>query len=156
MRTVRYTVYMIRAMKKSDAECVLDMMRIFYRTDAVLSDGSEEIFRNDIENCVNDNPYLEGYVFTSDDGSIIFGYAMAAKSFSTEFGKPCIWIEDIYVKPEYRGRGIGKHFLDFIDKKYADCILRLEVEPQNETAVHVYKKCGYEILPYSEMKKENK
>ena len=76
---------------------------------------------------------------------------MAAKSFSTEFGKSCIWIEDLYMKPESRGFGIGSHFFRYIKEKYPDAVLRLEVEPENERAIHVYKKAGYEVLPYMEM-----
>ena len=78
---------------------------------------------------------------------------MIAKSFSTEFGKPCIWIEDIYIKKEYRGFGIGSRFLKYIEEKHPDCVLRLEVEAENERAVNVYKKCGFEVIPYMEMKK---
>lgn len=143
--------YMIRKMTFSDSEAVLEMMRVFYASQAVLSNGSEDIFRTDIENCINGNPYLEGYVFDSDDS--VCGYAMVAKSFSTEFGKPCIWIEDLYVKPEYRGFGIASKFLSYIGNKYSDCILRLEVEEFNSNAIHVYKKYGFEVLPYMEMKK---
>ena len=73
---------------------------------------------------------------------------MLAKSFSTEFGKACIWIEDIYIKDEYRGLGIGSHFLNFIEHKYPNSLFRLEVEVENERAVNVYKKCGYDVLPY--------
>lgn len=142
----------IRVMVKEDKDCVLDMMRVFYASPAVLSDGSEEIFNNDIDNCVGDSPYLEGYMFQADQE--VQGYAMVAKSFSTEFGKPCMWIEDLYIKPEYRGCGIGTEFFSFIEQKYPDALLRLEVEEENERALHVYKKCGFEVLPYMEMKKE--
>jgi ribosomal protein S18 acetylase RimI-like enzyme len=117
----------------------------------VLSNGSEEIFLADIENCVNDNPYLEGYIIEGPDG--IQGYGMIAKSFSTEFGKPCIWIEDLYLKENYRGYGIGKVFLDFIGDKYPGCLLRLEAEEENERAIRLYEKCGFQILPYTELKK---
>lgn len=141
----------IRPMVKLDKNDVLDMMRVFYASPAVLSNGSEEIFKNDIENCVNESPFLEGYIFEED--GMIQGYAMVAKSFSTEFGKPCMWIEDLYLKPEYRGKGIGSKFFAFIEEKYPDCILRLEVEEENERAIKVYSKCGYEVLPYMEMKK---
>lgn len=95
----------IRGMTAKDKSSVIEMMRVFYASTAVLSNGSEEIFSNDVENCVNDNPYLEGYVF--EDANEIQGYAMIAKSFSTEFGKPCIWVEDLYIKDRYRGLGIG-------------------------------------------------
>ncbi len=141
----------IRDMTEADTGKVLEMMRVFYSSPAVLSDGSEDIFRNDVQNCVGDSPYLEGYVFTEDNR--ISGYAMLAKSYSTEFGKACIWIEDLYIEPEYRGKGIGTEFFAFIEKKYPDVVLRLEVEKENQNAIRVYQKCGYEILPYLEMKK---
>lgn len=141
----------IRAMRSEDRDIVMEMMRVFYASPAVLSNGSDEIFENDIENCVNDCPYLEGYVF--EDQGEIQGYGMVAKSFSTEFGKPCMWIEDIYIQEPYRGRRIGSQFLQYIEKKYPHAILRLEVELENERAVHTYEKNGFQELPYMEMKK---
>ncbi len=140
----------IRPMIKSDTAEVTEMMKVFYNSPAVLSNGSDGIFQNDILNCINDSPYLEGYVFDDENG-VKMGYAMAAKSFSTEFGKPCIWIEDLYIKEQFRGLGLGKSFLDFITEKYPDAVLRLEVEEENERAVNVYKKNGFKVIPYSEM-----
>lgn len=141
----------IRKMNTQDKDSVLDMMRMFYASPAVYTSGSEEIFENDINACTGDNPYLEGYVMqTSDD---IQGYAMVAKSFSTEFGKPCIWLEDLYIKDEYRGLGIGKKFMEFLTGKYTDCIFRLEVEEENKRAIELYEKSGFSVLPYMEMKK---
>ena len=141
----------IRLMTIEDKPAVFEMMKVFYASPAVLSNGSDEIFSNDIENCINDNPYLEGYIFEASGK--IQGYAMIAKSFSTEFGRQCIWIEDLYIKDKYRGTGIGSMFMEFITKKYTDCIFRLEVEEENERAIRVYKKNGFDILPYMEMKK---
>ncbi len=143
---------MIRNMKPSDAEEILAMMQVFYASPAVLSNGSREIFKNDIAACVGDSPYLEGYVFAEED--LILGYAMVAKSFSTEFGKPCLWIEDLYIKPEYRHQGIGTGFFSYLDKVYPDHVKRLEVEEENQNAIHVYEKCGYEVIPYMEMIKK--
>lgn len=141
----------IRDMTIQDKASVLEMMQVFYASPAVFTNGSEEIFLNDIENCISDNPYLEGYIIENSNG--ILGYAMVAKSFSTEFGKPCFWIEDLYIKDQYRGLGLGKTFFDFITKKYTDCIFRLEVEEENQRAIKLYKKCGFTVLPYIEMKK---
>ena len=80
---------------------------------------------------------------------------MLAKSFSTEFGKPCIWIEDIYLLPVCRGRGYGSEFLSFVEASYPEAILRLEVEEENEIALHTYQKNGFDTLPYTEMKKND-
>lgn len=137
-------------MTAEDRACVIEMMRVFYASPAVLSNGSEEIFINDVENCINESPYLEGYIF--EDSKKVQGYAMVAKSFSTEFGKTCIWIEDLYIKNEYRGLGLGSKFFDYIKSRYPDAILRLEVEKENERAVKVYEKNGFHVLPYMEMK----
>ncbi len=144
----------IRAMEERDRDCVIEMMRVFYTSPAVFSDGSEEIFEADFDNCIGNSPYLEGYVF--ENNGQMLGYAMTAKSFSTEFGKPCIWIEDLYFKEEYRGFGLGSRFFGFIQDKYPNAVFRLEVEEENERAVKVYRKNGFEVLPYMEMKKELK
>ena len=141
----------VRSLTQEDKPAVMEMMRTFYASPAVLSNGSEEIFSADLEHCLNDSPYLEGYVF--EDSHTIQGYAMVAKSFSTEFGKKCIWIEDLYLKDAFRGCGIGALFFEFITQKYPDCIFRLEVEPENTRAVRLYEKSGFSVLPYMEMKK---
>ncbi|MBE6631125.1 MAG: GNAT family N-acetyltransferase [Ruminococcaceae bacterium] len=136
-------------MEEKHRNAVKNMMRIFYRSPAVHSNGSEEIFDSDIDNCINECQFLEGYVFCHEEE--ILGYSMIAKSFSTEFGKPCIWIEDIFVKEEHRGKGIGKSFFDYIDKKYPNALKRLEAESENKGAVRLYKNCGFDILPYLEL-----
>ena len=142
-----------RMMERSDKDEVLKMMRVFYSSPAVSTNGSEKIFNNDIDACLSDDPYVEGYVIV--DSEMIIGYVMVAKSYSTEFGKRCIWIEDIYIKDDYRGLGIGNATLNFIRNKYTDALLRLEVEVDNEHALALYKKCGFTTLPYMEMMKND-
>ena len=142
----------IRKMTETDRESVVDMMRTFYHSPAVWTNGSEEIYNKDITACVGTSPYADGFIFEKEDE--ILGYGMIAKSFSTEFGKLCIWIEDLYLKEEYRGVGIGSSFFQYLEKEYPNTIMRLEVEEENTRAVAVYRKNGYETLPYMEMKKE--
>ncbi len=143
--------YSIRKFILSDKIEILSMMKEFYSSDAVFTNGSDKIFERDFDACVQNSPFVEGYVFTDDKN--ILGYAMLAKSFSTEFGKPCIWLEDLYLKTEYRGNGIIPTFIKYVETQYKDCILRLEVEEENLHAVHVYEKSGFSRLPYVEMKK---
>ncbi len=140
---------MIRDMKLTDKEDVLSMMRVFYSSKAVWTNGSEEIYANDIEECVGESPYAKGYIFEIDNE--IAGYVMIAISYSTEFGKRCIWIEDIYIKDRFRGKGIGRDFFNYITKKYYGSIFKLEVEKENEPAMGLYRKQGFENLPYIEM-----
>ena len=141
----------IRSMEEKDRSQVLEMMRVFYASPAVLSNGSWEIFEADVDHCIGDCPFVEGFIFEKEGN--IQGYAMIAKSYSTEFGKPCIWIEDLYIKKQYQGLGIGSRFLRYVEEKYPNHVFRLEVEAENERAVNVYQKCGFRVLPYMEMKK---
>ncbi len=146
--------YLIRKIENSDFDEVFQMMKNFYNSPAVFTNGSDEIFKADINACLDkDCPFLEGFVFILNNQ--ILGYAMLAKSFSTEFGKPCIWIEDLYIKPQYRGNGISPKFINYIQNNYKNSILRLEAEDENLHAIHVYEKAGFSKLPYIEMVKHN-
>jgi GNAT superfamily N-acetyltransferase len=49
------------------------------------------------------------------DGSPV-GFALYFHNFSTFLGRPGIYIEDIFVKPSFRGKGLGKLLLTFIAK----------------------------------------
>ncbi len=148
----------IVSLKEEHREQVVSMMRDFYSSPAVLSNGSEEIFEADVSACVGDNPFIEGFVFEKKEASgesVLMGYAMLSKGFSTESGKNRIWIEDLYICEKFRGFGIGKRFLNFVDEKYENCVVRLDVEEENEKAVELYKKCGFEVIPYMEMIKNS-
>lgn len=144
--------FSIRHITVGDKNEVIDMMRTFYSSPAVATDGSDEIFENNVDNCINSSPYLTGYVFERDKK--IIGYAMLAFGFSTEYGLPCVWIEDIYIKDEYRGKGIAKKFFGFVEENYKGSLLKLEVEKENKRAIALYESCGFDYLPYHEMKKK--
>ena len=139
----------IRKMIQEDREIVIDMMRRFYNSPALITNGSEEIFARNVDNCLSNSLYIEGFVFVVEKK--VIGYAMLAKSFSTEFGGECIWIEDIYLEEEYRGQGIGSNFLQFVKDTYSGKILRLEAEKDNEKAISTYEKNGFKRLPYMEL-----
>ena len=140
---------MIRKMIDADKNIVIDMMRRFYNSSAVITNGSEKIFAANVDACLKNSAYLEGYVFVVDEK--IIGYGMIAKSFSTEFGGECIWIEDIFIERDFRGKGFGTRFLNFVKEKYPDKNLGLEVESDNVKAIAAYKKFGFKELPYLEM-----
>lgn len=73
------------------------------------------------------------------------GFALFFHNFSTFLGKPGIYIEDLYVRPELRGKGLGQKMLGFIAKlaKTRDCG-RVEwwVLDWNHEAIKFYKKIG--------------
>lgn len=141
--------FTIRKIVAADKKIVIDMMRRFYSSPALLTGGSEKIFENNVESCIKNLPCIEGFVFVAENK--IVGYGMLAKSFSTEFGGECVWIEDIFVEENFRGKGIGSGFIRYVKKNYPEKILRLEAEKGNAKAVAVYKKFGFKELPYLEL-----
>lgn len=79
----------------------------------------------------------------------IVGQALFFKNFSTFLGKPGIYLEDLYVKPEMRGKGIGKMLLDKIisiakERNYGR--VEWSVLDWNESAIDFYKKIGAKPL----------
>lgn len=139
----------IRKMQRADAEIVRDMMREFFNSPATITNASEKIFVANVENCLGGSPYAEGFVFV-DDNEIV-GYAVTAKGYSTEFGGECIWLEDIFIKKEYRGCGGGSKFIRYIKELYPDKILRLEAEADDKKLLNFYKRFGFKELPYLEL-----
>lgn len=144
----------IRPMTPADQPEVQAMMRVFYDSPAVLFTAPDDILARNIQDAVGDCPFIEGYVF--DDHGTICGYSMVAKSYTTEYGGICIWIEDLYFKETYRHQGLGRQFFQFLHEKYDEIAVRykLEVEDENRNAVEAYKKCGYQTLAYDLMSRE--
>jgi len=71
-----------------------------------------------------DEKNLNKYIFKEKMVEVIIaeydnkpaGFALYFYNFSTFLGKPGIYIEDLFVKPEFRGKGLGKHFLSYLAK----------------------------------------
>lgn len=142
-----------RKMKKEDSEEVFKMMRVFYDSPAVEVTAPDEVLRRDIKDCIGDMPYLEGFVIECDGA--IAGYGMTAMSYTTEYGGLCVWLEDLYIKEEFRKKGIATQFFKYIEETYPQAVrFKLEVEKENETAIKTYVKNGYSVSPYFEMTKE--
>lgn len=73
------------------------------------------------------------------------GFALFFHSFSTFLGRPGIYLEDLYVKPKFRGRGIGRALLTHLARlaKERGCgRLEWSVLDWNEPAIKLYKSIG--------------
>ncbi len=146
---------LIRPIEKKDKEKLLPMMVEFYNSPALLHHTTAEVLEKVIDDCVSDLPFAEGYVCVSEAGDIV-GYTMISKGYSTEYGGVSIMIEDLYVDEKYRDRHVGTGLLKFIESKFAGTAvrLRLEVEPNNQKAISLYRKMGYNEIGYKQMSKE--
>ena len=73
------------------------------------------------------------------------GFAVYFYNFSTWLGKYGIFLEDLYISPEFRGRGAGKALLQYLAKQaVAEGCGRFEwnVLDWNEPSIRFYEACG--------------
>ena len=72
-----------------------------------------------LDEVVADEKTLEEWIFDRQKAEVIFlleggkeiGFALFFHNFSTFLGRAGIYLEDLYVQPEYRGKGYGKAIL---------------------------------------------
>ena len=72
-----------------------------------------------LDEVVADEKKLEEWIFDKQKAEVIFGlendkevgFALYFHNFSTFLGRAGIYLEDLYVRPEYRGKGYGKAIL---------------------------------------------
>jgi GNAT superfamily N-acetyltransferase len=73
------------------------------------------------------------------------GFALFFHNFSTFLGRPGIYLEDLFVKPEFRGRGYGRELLSRLAEiaRERNCgRLEWAVLDWNTPAIEFYKKLG--------------
>jgi GNAT superfamily N-acetyltransferase len=73
------------------------------------------------------------------------GMAFFFYNYSTWQGRPGIFIEDLFVRPQFRGKGIGRSLMAYLAKKAIAerCYgVRWEVLDWNEPAIDVYQHLG--------------
>jgi GNAT superfamily N-acetyltransferase len=90
-----------------------------------------------------ERPYAETLI-AEDDGTPV-AFALFFHSFSTFLAQPGIYLEDLFVVPDHRGRGIGKELLQALARIAIerDCgRLEWAVLDWNESAIGFYERLG--------------
>jgi ribosomal protein S18 acetylase RimI-like enzyme len=86
-----------------------------------------------------------GSIELAEAGDAIVGYALYYYGFSGHQGMPLLYIDDIYVKEENRGHGVGTALLKrlaSLAKEHECCRLEWHVFDWNERAIDFYQKIG--------------
>ncbi len=141
---------MIRKMQPSDREAYLELANAFYHSEAVLHSVPEIHLEKTFEAAVGGSPYLECLMFEKEGQTA--GFALLALTWSQEAGGLVVWVEELFVKPEYRGQGLGKGFFAWLEEHYPNASrFRLEIEPDNHRAEALYRQMGFDFLDYRQM-----
>ena len=99
--------YMFRAAQEKDTALILQFIRELAEYEKLLDEevATEELLKK----WIFDKKKAE-VIFVLEDG-VEAGFALFFHNFSTFLGRSGIYLEDLYVKPEYRGKGYGKALL---------------------------------------------
>jgi GNAT superfamily N-acetyltransferase len=100
------------------------------------------------EHLGGDRPLVEALLAEIDQQTV--GFALFFSNYSTFLTQPGIYLEDLFVRPEYRGQGIGKSLLSALAKLALErnCgRLEWNVLDWNEPAIAFYERMGAKILP---------
>src|SRR5215470_812074 len=126
-----------------DFESFIVLMREFYAHEELSFD--EAIARRALLGLLGDKGF--GHAFLIVCGEQIAGYAVLTFGYSLEFHGRDAFVDELYLRDGYRGRGIGGRALAFLSRVCADAgikALHLEVERKNTPAQSVYRKFGFE------------
>jgi GNAT superfamily N-acetyltransferase len=77
------------------------------------------------------------------------GFAVWFLNFSTFSGRPGIYLEDIFVRPAFRGRGVGKALMVHLARKCVEngwARLQWSVLDWNTPSIEFYKSLGAELM----------
>lgn len=100
------------------------------------------------EHLFSAKPYAEA-ILAEYAGQVV-GFALFFPNYSTFLTKPGIYLEDVFVLPEFRGKGIGKAIVQYlaqlaVERDYGR--LEWSVLDWNEPAIAFYEKLGASVLP---------
>ena len=100
---------MIRSAQLDDVPTIASLIRDLARYEKLEHEVvlDERLLR---EHLFGERPYAEVLIAESDARETV-GFALFFHNYSTFLGRPGIYLEDLFVKPEHRGRGYGKALL---------------------------------------------
>lgn len=139
---------MIRKITSNDKNIFMELTSEFYASEAVLHNIPRDYHEKAFKELITSDNYLSAYIFESDNK--VCGYALLTKQYSHEAGGVVLWIDEIYIREEFRAKGLGRELFKYLEENKGDEItrFRLEVEEDNERAIKLYEKLGFEKLDY--------
>jgi GNAT superfamily N-acetyltransferase len=87
-----------------------------------------------------------GFLLLAKDAGRAIGVAYVSLTWSIEHGGKSSWLEELYVLPEWRGRGVGTSMLESVieeARRRACAAVDLEVESAHERAERLYARHGF-------------
>jgi GNAT superfamily N-acetyltransferase len=128
--------------RENDIPLILDFIRQLAEFERLTHEvmANEQVLRDSL---FGERPIAEVALAYLADEAV--GFAVYFPNFSTFIGRPGIYLEDLFVKPAFRGKGIGRALLSYLarlakQRNYA----RVEwaVLDWNQAAIDFYRRLG--------------
>ncbi len=127
--------------RATDADTLVRLARDFHAEDGhPLSEAGEAALRQ----VARGEPVARAWLLRDHD--VVLGYLIITLGFSVEYGGRDGFIDDLYLVPAARGRGLGRAVIDFAlaqARELAIRTLHLEVEGGNNAATRLYRAAGF-------------
>ncbi len=139
--------YSIRAARRGDSPEIIRLVRALaeYEKLAHMAVGTPEMLDEQLF-----GPRASAEALVAEEGARAVGFALFFTTFSTFLCKPGLYLEDLFVEPARRGRGIGKALLRHLAALAVerDCgRFEWRVLDWNEPSIRFYESLGAKILP---------
>jgi ribosomal protein S18 acetylase RimI-like enzyme len=131
-----------RIADNSDTEILVKFIQEFYEYDGHPFD--ENTVRKALQQILKDDSL--GRVWLLQSGSEAIGYIILTFGYSLEYRGRDAFIDELYIRESYRGRGVGSSAINFIESVCPSLgiqALHLEVERENTKAQSFYQKVGF-------------
>ncbi|MDL2273117.1 GNAT family N-acetyltransferase [Oscillospiraceae bacterium OttesenSCG-928-G22] len=144
----------IRDITQADRETYFRLTADFYESGAALKRVPDEHVENTFAQIIETSPYVR--CLLAEEGERILGYALLNFTWSMEAGGKVVWIDELYVSKDARGKGVGEVLVRYVAHEYTGKAksIRLEVTEENTGAQRLYERLGFSFLPYLQMLKK--
>lgn len=134
--------FVLRSTSIEDCSLILDFIKELAEYEKLSHEvvATVEILE---ETLFGEKSYAEVFIGEFEGNPV--GYALFFNNFSTFTGRPGIYLEDIYVQPEMRGKGFGKCMLSYlahlaVERNYTR--VEWSVLDWNEPSIQFYRSIG--------------
>jgi ribosomal protein S18 acetylase RimI-like enzyme len=135
----------LRRATEEDADVLLPMMRALENDDPCATPFDEARRRQIFAQFVCDPTF--GRVWFIENGGRRAGYVILTIGFSFEYRGKESFIDELYVLPEFRNRGIARQAMHLVAEAARELginAIHLEVSTTNESALSLYRRLGFE------------
>jgi diamine N-acetyltransferase len=127
---------------ESDADVLLEFMRAYYALDGHGFDPVKA--RGALTGLLRDLNLGRAWMILDGDAAV--GYVVLCFGYSLEWLGQDAFVDEFYLREEYRGRGWGRATMEFVEEAARAAgvrALHLEVVRENVSALKLYQKTGF-------------